>query len=115
MKYAELLNKPESTVKQEQIEFATESAKNTHQQGILSLQSDLLQKKSNVATKEAEVKTAKLALENAKSANPYSAQALVTAYTSVKQAEENLKAAQAEQTNVQELLTFMEQVQEELF
>lgn len=115
MNYKEALQRPEAQVKEEQINFAYESAQNNLKQGILSIESQMITKKQAVAKTEGELKSAQTALESSKVANPFSTTNVVTSYQNVKQQEENLKAVQTELTNMEELLNYLKALETELF
>jgi hypothetical protein len=114
-KYETLISRTQSEIDASELSTKVEIAQNALQQGILSVKSDVLAAQSKTKSQETKLATAKKNLEAAKSYSPLDAQSLVAAFTSIKQAQADLDTAKEEQVNLEEVLSFLQETEQELF
>ncbi len=115
MKYKELITRTESEINKELLDLEVEKAANVLQQGTLSIKSKLLAAEGDVKQAEIEVNVAKQELEDSKALKPFNVQNILNKRTALLQAEENLKSAQENATQIKDSHTFLVNLAEELF
>ena len=108
MKYKELITRTES-------EINKEKAANVLQQGTLSIKSKLLAAEGEVKQAEIAVSVAKQALEDSKASKPFNVQNILNKRASLLQAEEDLKAAQENASEIKNSHNFLVELAKELF
>lgn len=115
MKYKELITRTESEINKELLDLEVEKAANVLQQGTLSVKSKLLASEGEVKQAEIAVSVAKQALEDSKASKPFNVQNILNKRTALLQAEEDLKTAQENATQIKDSHVFLVQLAEELF
>ena len=123
MKYKELITRTESEINydeeikhlKELLDLEVEKAANVLQQGTLSIKSKVLVAEGDVKQAEIEVNVAKQELEDSKALKPFNVQSIINARAAYLQAEENLKSAQENATQIKDSHTFLVKLAEELF
>ena len=115
MKYKELITRTESTINKELLNLEVEKAANVLQQGTLSIKSKLLAAEGEVKQAEIAVSVAKQALEDSKASKPFNVQNILNKRASLLQAEEDLKAAQENASEIKNSHNFLVELAKELF
>lgn len=115
MKYKELITRTESAINKELLNLEVEKAANVLQQGTLSIKSKLLAAEGEVKQAEIAVSVAKQALEDSKASKPFNVQNILNKRASLLQAEEDLKAAQENASEIKNSHNFLVELAKELF
>lgn len=115
MKYKELITRTESAINKELLNLEVEKAANVLQQGTLSIKSKLLAAEGEVKQAEIAVSVAKQALEDSKASKPFNVQNILNKRASLLQAEEDLKAAQENASEIKNSHNFLVELTKELF
>jgi len=115
MKYKELITRTESEINKELLDLEVEKAANVLQQGTLSIKSKLLAAEGEVKQAEIAVSVAKQALEDSKASKPFNVQNILNKRASLLQAEEDLKAAQENASEIKNSHNFLVELAKELF
>jgi len=115
MKYKELITRTESEINKELLDLEVEKAANVLQQGTLSVKSKVLAAEGDVKQAEIAVSVAKQALEDSKASKPFNVQAILNKRANLLQAEEDLKTAQENSTQIKDSHAFLVQLAQELF
>jgi multidrug resistance efflux pump len=113
--YKSRITKSDSETQNELVDLNVEQAKNTLEQGILSIKSKMIEAQSEVKKAENNVKSAERELETIKSSTPFNVQYLLDARTAILQAEINLAAAKEVFGEFSSALDFLEETKVELF
>lgn len=115
MKYKELITRTESEINKELLDLEVEKAVNVLQQGTLSIKSKLLAAEGEVKQAKITVSVAKQALEDSKASKPFNVQNILNKRASLLQAEEDLKAAQENASEIKNSHNFLVELAKELF
>ena len=115
MKYIQLITRTESDINKELLDLEVEKAANVLQQGTLSVKSKVLAAEGEVKQAEIAVSVAKQALEDSKASKPFNVQNILNKRASLLQAEEDLKAAQENASDIKNSHNFLVELAKELF
>ena len=114
--YRAIMTKTPIEIEAEQLDLKIEQAELNFQQGLLSLKGQLLTSEGKVKEAESVVKAKNLALEEAKRSDPSSlVQNIVNAKTAVNQSEVDLEAVKTEHKVLQDMYSYLETTQKQLF
>lgn len=115
VKYVDLISKSSQDVEKELIELSVEQAKNTLEQGTLSVKSQLLAAQGDVKKAEILVSNAERALNASKSANPINVQNILDARKAKLDAEESVITAKYNCSQIEDAYNYLVTLKTELF
>lgn len=116
VKYIDLISKSSEEINQEEQALKVEQAKIEFAQGLLSIDSNLLNAKKDISIATSNHAKAKLALEKAKAGEPSNfVQNIVDAYQAEKKAEFDVSDKQRVYDEIVALKDYLVALQEELF